>query len=924
MAYNNIQTAAFVHNPDSGPLHTTLSTLAFPAAWRTPILDLYRHGRSEAAQAKIKSVPISNLNTVMRAVAPDLMTVDASASFDESKPWLYADAPYPQPVMGSLINAWLRALRPSPEAYPLFRDTVRALDTHALQWKTTDIDLLEQTLSDGGTAIPANRLFRLVPEMLAARIEQFQPYEHGGQALSFRRVAVDTRAQGAELMSWPPLEHHVRAKGGGTRVWFYSAVIRLNLRTVPFSPTPRIHISTSIRRWVSGPVSMPARAGVATYLLAKNSLVAGGASPGRFAVAHLEWDHKTGKIGWKRGGPEGILSTISAVENLPAADVFAKEPERWIHGRDDLTAAVAFHTRMRWHGVNAGLMPSERRRLTEWAAQALAPDFVALQPLQRSGIKKQNPRRTLEANASVPKEATELKLAEVAAHNVGITGRNADKRRTLTAAAVGESGLTAVMLYQTDAMRTHLINAIETNLGLSTHRTHAGPEHWSWQSPELTLTLHTQPLGALGAPLGTDDKAPRRGEQHDTAINDRRTAVAAMLAELREARADRPQLAFVELEGLDVFTKRTTDPKFAIRLGCVDAGMVSQFVRPRDPEATDDEDDSAFRAAAAWSDGLRQVGMRFVPEHSLGQAIPDQLNQLAFWMVKRRADGLNRRPQFTPVAVLIRPGQNCIMGRTADMDEWVPYPDLLKDLTGRVRPHELASEADQTAAVAVFIKKTLSTMRSVPTLLVVHAQNTRNRWPWLQNNGLVADRIQIGSGPLQRLGLLGKRLRIVRVAEGERAETPQWWAPKPGGKGGLSKGLWAPQAAEGEIGRVFYSTSEKASTHPIAVDASKLSPHITDAGVPVIKANKNAWNPDLLEYTVAGLQDGDEAEIWAMYLHQQRLPDDYRDDLKLPLILHLAELTLQYALPYDDADQLDDAVEDDADTAVSSPRVQVS
>lgn len=36
-----------------------------------------------------------------------------------------------------------------------------------------------------------------------------------------------------------------------------------------------------------------------------------------------------------------------------------------------------------------------------------------------------------------------------------------------------------------------------------------------------------------------------------------------------------------------------------------------------------------------------------------------------------------------------------------------------------------------------------------------------------------------------------------------------------------------------------------------------------------------------------------------MYIQQQRQPDDYRDALKFPRVLHLAELAHEYALPYE-------------------------
>lgn len=891
MAYNEIQQAAFVPNPEAEHFIRPLHTLAFPATWREPILNLYTHGRPEAAKTKIKSVPIRRLNSLMRAVAPDLITVDGSTTFEENKPWLYADEPYPQAVLDSMIHAWLRDMKPSDEAYPLFRETVRALSTHDLKWQVEDVDLRAQDISPGGTALPHDRLYRLVPEILADRIAQLHPYEHAGEQLRFHRVAVDARANGAELMSWPPLEHSTKGQNG-VRIAYYSAVIRVALRTVPFSPTPRVHISTGVRRWVSGPVYFPGKNGVSTYLLTNDPLVPDGTRPHRFAVASLIWDRKTRKTVWRQGGPEGLLNQVSALDNLPSPDVFAKEPDAWIHGRDGVTAAVAFHSRMKWHPVGTGLMPSERRRLTEWAAEALTPEFIFASPLHRSEI-KQNPARALEKNVPISKDATDPERAQAHLDNAAVSRRNAEKRRVL-AAATNDNLVTAVLLHQTSTMRQHVLAAVESSLGLAEYRRATGPELWSWEAPELSVRLHLRPLGALGAPLGNGDKPPRRGQEFDDAIRQRRDQAATTVTDLCDRLAERPPLVLVELEGPERFQQPRTDPKFAIRLGCADAGTVTQFLRP--PSAEPDDDD-AFRAAAAWGDGMRQLGMRFVPQHTLGDAIPDQLNQLAFWLVKRRVDGPTQNPQFTPVAVLIRPGQNCIMGRTATMSEWVPYPELLKSLTGQIRPDNLKTDYDQTAATAAFVKNTLYQMRSTPTLVVTHAQNTRNRWPWLQNGGLVVDRIQVGMTSTQRITTYGKHLRIVRIATGDRDETAQWWAPKPEGTGGISKGLWQLQPSD-DRDRVFYSTTDKASTHTLAVDTTKLTPRITAAGKPDIKPAKNAWNPDLLEFSIAGLQPSDTPAEWAMFLHQQRFSEDYRDGLGLPLILHLAELTSHYALPH--------------------------
>ncbi|MFE9570406.1 pPIWI_RE module domain-containing protein [Streptomyces sp. NPDC006692] len=918
MAYDHIQTAAFVPDPTAGPFFTQYHALSFPTSWRDPLLRFYRHGKTEQAQKKIKEVPINRLNTVMRTLAPDLVTVAKNASFEASQPWVYAHEPFPKSVLDNFVNAWLRDMQPvmDAETYALFRDTVRELDTRSLEWQLVGVDMLQHSLSNGGTAVPAGHLYRLLAETFAERIVQLGPYEHGGERVSFRLIAGQAGGNGAELISWPPLEHEAKK-----RTWHYSAIIRVSLRTVPFSAVPRIHIGTGIRRWVNGKVWMPMKGGVSTYLMSNSSLIPNGPTPSRFAVAQLTTKDRT--VVWQYGGPEQMLRLLSAADNLPSPEVLAKEPEVWLPGRDGIAAAVAFHTMMvPTHEVGPGLMPSERRRLVEWLAPALEPEFKLAAPLRISSIKSRNPLRVLEPHRSVPtekKDATEEEIAElttrraeIEAVNSEIDARNAERRRVLLAAVTEGQDLSVVLLFQSEAIRNHIIAAAEASLDLSDHRFVQGPDTWVWQAPELTLRIHTRPLGQLGAPLGDGDGVPRRGRKLEEAVEERRAAVAQRLAVLTTELSDGPRLSLIELDGEKRFRKRATDPKSVIRLGCADAGLVSQFIRPLDTAAKKPEEDAAHRARAAWADGLRQLGMRFVPPHSLGaEAIPEQLNQLAFRLVRRRrGDGPIQGGQFTPVAVLIRPGLSCIMGRTPDTNGWVPYPELLRGLTGQLRPEELKTEEQQKAAAGTFVKNTLYGLRGEPTLVVVEAQNIRDRWLWMQNGELVRDRLNFGGESLQRLALLGKKLRVARVADsaGERDETPEWWAPKPNQRGGISKGLWVPEGGEAD-NRVFFSTTDNPQTQTISRDLAKLTPHTNAAGKPALRPDKNAWNPELLEFTMAAMQPGDAPETWAMYLHQQRFCDDYPDGLGLPLILHLARLTMDYALPHEAPEQADTSAE---------------
>jgi hypothetical protein len=913
--YQYNRPAAYVPDPAQGPFTAPMHTLSLPAHWEEPLLRLYHNGMSDRQAERRRRVPTAAVNQLMRATAPDIVAVDSTARFGSATPWLYCQHAYPAAVTNLYIATWLKSLQrdaDDPEATALLLDCFRDLDAAAVSWQPCVIDLLEQETSAGGTALPAAHVYRLLPDVLAERIARQEPYEHGGRRLAFRQVAgrVGTRGQssgGAELMS-DLIKYVPRRRGGGEgRAAYYAATLRITVRTVPFSPVPRVHLAAGVRRFVSGKVYMPYGKGVSAYLLPDDSLLPGGPRPQRFAVAMLEW--KNGTTDWRQGGAAGMLARISALEALPSPDRLVKEADHWIHGRDGIRIAVGHQAAMGRHTIGTGLMPSERRRLIEWAEQAIAPEFVPVPKLERSVYALQ-PERQLKKLPPVKtkKQLTPEELETRLDVRERSSAHNAQVMRTRLAEAFEGEDLTVVVLYQNDTIRDQLIAAAEEGLGLAGYRDAQGPGTWVWKAEELTVRLHARLLGELGAPLG-GDSAPRRGQEHDKAIEERRAGVARALVALR-AEAPGAQLAFVELDGEDAFrhAKRRSDPKHAIRLGCADAGLVTQFIRPPDPdlEAEEARADARLRADAAWSDGLRQTGLRLVPQHTLGDyLIPADLNQVAFHLVERRLDGPTGKRQFTPIAVLIRPGAKCVLGKSADMPEWVPYPELLKALTGRVEGR--MSSAEQSALTAAFIKKTLAQLRSTPTLVVVHAQNLRKRWPWLRNDGIARDRLGLDGGPAQRLGLYGKQLRVVRIADGTRDETAQCWAereelsPALEGqqRGGIAKGLWRSRV-RGDSDRVFYSTIDKSSTQAkLTNDDAKLTPHTNPSGDNAYRPTANAWNPDLVELTVACIQPADDAEAWAAFVHQQRFSEDYRDGLALPLILHLAQLTDAYALPHE-------------------------
>lgn len=934
MRYDQTQTAAFVATRDLKP---KLHMLTFPAAWRRPILDLRTAGWSQDSRARAQQVPIGRLNALLRTAAPDLVSTATRANLDENNPWLFATKKFPPEILRTFINAWLHELPTNDEGKALILPTIEKLQAGQLQWVEKEVDLLAQDLSDGGTAVPQPHLFSLLPDHAAATIAG-HTYQHDGGSIRFRQVAVNPANGYAELVSWPPLEYHT-GRAGSLRTWYYSATLRIALRTVLFDPTPRLHIDAGIRRWTQGELHTKGRNGASTHLLSTSPFTEGAPTPQKFAVAHLLWDRDTRAMGWRHGGPGQMLTRVGALANLPASEQLAGKSDAWIFGRDGVTAAVSYHTTMRGpdHKVGTGIMPAERNRLIRWVAKCLQADFELDKPLTRAVIGGKAGRH-LTKPESVPKakkdmaeaELEQLALDQQAAHtvNAAISRDNALIRRQQLAAAV-DGHLAVALLYQGDGkgMRDRLLDTVERLLALPPREPGTG-DTWTWAVEGFTLRIYARPLAGLGAPLG-GGKTPRRGSKHDEAIRERRQMVASALRQLTDEAEDRPQLTLIELGGAKDFAIRTTDPKFAIRIGCADANTVSQFVRPEDTGGKDPEDDEAgnqHRAEAAWDDAFRQLGVRFVPQHKLKTAIPDDLQQLAFWIVKRRSDDTNTHQVFVPVAVLIRPGQKTVMGKADGMAQWLPYPELLKYLAGVDYQASPAKEDEQKEKLAAFIRSTLHGFRNAETLIVTEAHNIRYRLTTMQNAHALTDHIQLGDLRPQRIGLFGKKLRLVRVCGSERLETPESWA-FGGEQIGISDGLWHRDGATART-RVFYSTVDKPGTHTkVLIDLAKLTPHYksdpkkTDGDESPIGADgsrtdgrnfldpsKFAWNAELLEFAVLSCPEGEDPGTWAGYLHQQRhCFDDYRSALSRPLIMHLARLTNEYALP------ADDTLEDDGD-----------
>lgn len=872
------------------------------------------------------------INNALRSVAPEIIDTAGKIGPGAAPGWLYARRPTRGSLLKRLIQAYMRELLGEDSTFRDLRDACEALDLEAHQddWTLAvpGPDWIHTTKA--GTAVLERPLYRLIPEVAAEHIlTRARSHPYGGR-LRFAQVPCD---DGAELMSWPPQTYDTTNKNGETTTWHFSAVLHLQVRTVPFDPEPQLHISASVRRWVSGKVFTPPRRSVSVYMRTTPAISPGEPEP-RFAVPALKWDRARGETVWRGGGPAQILGRLALTNAFPDIAQVRTDPGSFLRSNLGYDLGVVHHTQMGGHGIETGIMPDERRRLIAWAAAALPDSFAPAASLQRTthpnqaapGQYTDRVSTRKEPRAPKPHAVLENDEARMAAENeykeeltlwqaqrdaaakanMVIDGDNAAVRRARLIEALGSEELRIDALTTTTRIREALKEAASGWLGLESNPVEGDPNQFLFTCDKLAVRLTFHTGGHLLGDL------PRLGGKtsHESAEAHRAREVRALL----ESQPHRSELVFAEIPEREHYRRdRKADPYRAIRVGAAEAGRVTQFVTTGGKAK-----EVPHRALAAFGDGMRQIGIRLLPPHSDDLKIPDDLDQVAFWLVRRNTTAEVHHSLYTPIALLIRPGQPRIMARTADSEDWMTYPQLLCELaTSPPRADHLKYEDAQREEVARLIRTTLPSLRGRNTLVLAEATNLRSRWPWLTDEGLTEDTIRLGEGQTKALAVHGPKLRVIRTRlENSRAETPAWWATSTKDAdeiAGFTTGLWRREDTK-PISRVCYSLTEKnakLNSHPAA--ARKFTDYHHN-GVKAAKPGETMPVPRLLEITVAGLARTDlreSAADWAMFVHQQRYCAEHPEGLQLPYALAMAQRTNEYALPHEADDYIDEVGKED-------------
>ncbi|MFI1015379.1 pPIWI_RE module domain-containing protein [Streptomyces sp. NPDC020965] len=892
--YNLIRACAYEPDPASDPWTEKYRVIDFPAEWRAEFLDLYR--RRWRRREQPLGLPVKRLNALLRSTAPGLVATGRGAGTSSDVPWFYASEEMPAELVAPLLASWVMTLPPDTDPDPARAAEHRAaldraltlIDQHSPRWRHESVDLAAAKPSEGGTAQPDRRLYHLLPEWVGARLSA-RPLRLDGIDLSFRQV---TRDQGVELVSWPPRKY-VRAK----RTWYYSALATVTVQTVPFATRFRVHVSYGVRRWETGsPVRLPDGRGASVLLDAPLPWPGTQAPRRRLAVNSLAFDRGLGALAWTRHSLVDMLPHLDILRAYPKPSEVAAEAVEWLDGRDGVAAGIVHSTAMDDHRVGVGLMPLERSLLDRWVEDALRPFLRRVPDYERAHQK----RRPILLPSSATKDSQQLEQR---------VQQRVRARRAAVRAALDGQPLRVDVLWQTDETRDATIGALCEWLGLPASTGTADGEY-EWRFGGLSVHMRVHSLEGLGAPL---EVIRKQGWSRAQVLAEAVRKRAAQTAERLGPVGGTAGLALVETLGPGRFRKRPdSDPKVALRHGCARADRVSQFiVVPEDAEGP-----LAMRAGSAVADGMRQLGAVVPPEQQLDEKLPEDLQYLALWHVRRQANGPTRQATERLIALRIRPNDpvHPVRGWDEARKEWVPYPRLLLTLAtdtarAELRPGRVARPADgQPDEVQRQIRSLLFQVRDRPTLILANSGNLRAAWPGLSNGELHRDMITFCGEEPARLVLHGADLRMVLLRDtNSRSETPQWYAPADDEDEppGFSAGLWAARDAVPD-NRVFLSTVGKPATAgAVRRDLRKLVPDKNWPHAPAARA----WNPQALELTVVGClspsalaaagrtgTSPDRPSVVAAATHQLRFHDEY-DPLSRPLPLHLGKRAEEYVLP---------------------------
>ena len=857
-------------------------------------------------------LPIRVLNSAVRMLIPNLISIESYAGRIGVQPWLYGfistdkESPASAEAMALLVRSWIRTSLP-PTILPAVRQTLaQQVSANMFTWNFEIMNLARWRCADNNTALPyekgtSHNGFILWPDLIAAKLAQAE-FPWGRHSLSFKRVPLSPGQHGVELISWPPLEENVKGQ-----IWPYSVLLTLTLQTVPFQEFPVLHCDIGIRRWAGPKVFLTKNAETSVYLLDQVPWIKGLQQNRCFQVAPIRWGYvpenpETGEVGGSRlvWGSDlvHLLDDLHVGKKiLPDPHELANDPSRFLprtsERLSDPSAAIVYRTGLKpLHEVGTGLMPRDRRHFAEEIAAILQPEFTFVPSYERREYAVFIPPNPFfKEKKKKSKHTAELE-------SEGVFAGTSIERLKAMAATV--SHLTLIIYYQTEEVRQALCIAIEELLGYPASLA----SNSIWSSQGVTITVESRRLGSLGEKLSVKDGSyATRYERQREAMNARATDI---MDDKRIEFATECVGILIELDDEDKF-EDDNDPKYALRIGFGRKGYHTQFITPQPddtklPERKKSQLDTQLkeRARSSVRDLLRQFGViGLLPaittksrktKQELDQlSIPQSLHYLGIWIAKQSSKTSPTHIDIDlPVFVHMASDSWGIEVLIPGWSDWLPYSQAQLALLNQPINRTLRTEE-----ICQFLLETLD--RCLPnfgdTLLFCHAQNLRGIWKWLGNEQITKT--------LPKDLKQHERLRIVRLRTGDH-EIPEWYAQNDQAYG-FASGIFAI----GDSSHVFASVREKPLTmKKLSKEASKAfsqtKPNKKTQQMETYdpRPDVRAWNPGICEITIS-CERPEDALMCAIVTNELRYhcASHFHSPTVYPIPLHLASLLNEYLLP---------------------------
>jgi hypothetical protein len=853
-----LRTLAFRFPPEATQLKHSCRSLAFPPRWLEMIEELKAIGK-RLSTPRYYSPRDKSLYQLPLALFGQLITGDAPRP---NKIWLRSTTDIEAEHLQMVFATWFAA-EYNKLKIPLPANVEEDIYAESLEWQSEEHDLLVTNRNMWGTASPANnKSYEMLPELIADTLShEGMTLDFHSQTLEFRRAPCS--GNGVELISWPPLRWRTLHPESA-----YSIYLKFTLQTVPYQSFPTLHCDIGIRRWVSAQNADLGSGHHSVYMLA--NFPGAGAKPQtqRFQISSVGWKrlNAPNDLGrmyepyWDNDLLPELFARIYPPGRLPEPESIRREPLDFLERRG-LSFAIPVHNTMtpRQNRVQPGWTPVDRSILAEQIAHHLEQKFNL--------IYTPAPRRVGDRSSSSGKNV----FLDVPQKQKGEGERQA-KRFAVARAVNGR--LKLEMWQQSDVVRDAIIASVVEMLGLGGfEKPRRCNDCYLWISPELTVELRTRPLDKFADPLDTASRNDLKRAIWRRAENIMRV-VGGTQARSNSSQADTPVGAFVELHDASNFDD-IKDPKLALRAGFAQVGRVTQFITPV-------EEGVEHRAKMSVMDLLRQLGVQSGLPVQSPKMFLRPTDYAAVWLYKTSKGAKS----YLPMLLYMKADGSGVWATAYGLNGLLPYPEFLRRLTDKDNI-KFIPQYEKAKIPGIFRDWVGGIQTNSDLVLFAYAQNTREAWGWLTDTQIGIDDSPFGINEQHPHAAVLSKVRVIRVRDSERSETPECFAQRELVEGMSREAATAFTQGVFQVGeRVFYSLARKPKQR------KNLSPKASKAQ----NLKLQAWNPRIVEFTVARKCEGDDPLRLAMLGHKLREAAVHTDDpMKLPLPLTLLEAAAEYA-----------------------------